>query len=139
LKEAGSAAGFELGSDYPRIPRQIRPGGSPAARGRRSAAHRLKRSKQDLVTSLVAGLGDPETLRRVTVETTNDGLTVGHAEFRPFDPPDVLTTASSPSGCRSRSRRSPSWPGPASAPGPPARRWVALRARGRAGLARQSL
>jgi excisionase family DNA binding protein len=67
----------------------------PTTEARRldEAAHRLKRSKQDLVTSLVAGLGDPETLRRVTVETTNDGLTVGHAEFRPFDPPDVLTTA----------------------------------------------
>jgi excisionase family DNA binding protein len=27
----------------------------------------------------------------VTVETTGDGLTVGHAEFRPLAPPDVLT------------------------------------------------
>ena len=67
----------------------------PAAEARRldEAAHRLGRSKQDLVAGLVATLDDPETLRRVTVETTNDGLTVGHAEFRPFDPPDVLTTA----------------------------------------------
>jgi excisionase family DNA binding protein len=66
----------------------------PAAEARRldEAAHRLGRSKQDLVASLVSTLGDPGTLRRVTVETTDDGLTVGHAEFRPFDPPDVLTT-----------------------------------------------
>ena len=55
------------------------------------AAHRLKRSKQDLVASLITAYGDPETLRRVTVETTDSGLTVGHAEFRPFAPPDVLT------------------------------------------------
>ena len=66
----------------------------PAAEARRldEAAHRLGRSKQDLVAGLVATLDHPDTLRRVTVETTNDGLTVGHAEFRPFDPPDVLTT-----------------------------------------------
>jgi excisionase family DNA binding protein len=66
----------------------------PAAEARRldEAAHRLGRSKQDLVASLVATLDDPGTLRRVTVETTDDGLTVGHAEFRPFAPPDVLTT-----------------------------------------------
>src|SRR5919198_1592505 len=57
------------------------------------AAHVLKRSKQDLVTGLLHTYGDVDTLRRVTVETTDDGLTVGHAEFRPFDPPDVLTTA----------------------------------------------
>jgi excisionase family DNA binding protein len=54
------------------------------------AAHRLKRSKQDLVAGLITAYGDPETLRRVTVETTDDHLTVGHAEFRPFSPPDVL-------------------------------------------------
>ena len=55
------------------------------------AAHRLKRSKQDLVAGLITAYGDTETLRRVTVETTDSGLTVGHAEFRPFSPPDVLT------------------------------------------------
>jgi excisionase family DNA binding protein len=55
------------------------------------AAHRLRRSKQDLVASLITAYGDPETLRRVTVETSDPGLTVGHAEFRPFSPPDVLT------------------------------------------------
>src|SRR5215213_10399691 len=51
------------------------------------AAHRLRRSKQDLV----AGLITADNLRRVTVETTDDRLTVGHAEFRPHTPPDVLT------------------------------------------------
>ena len=55
------------------------------------AAHALKRSKQDLVTGLLHTYGDMDTLRRVTVETTDNGLTVGHAEFRPFAPPDVLT------------------------------------------------
>jgi excisionase family DNA binding protein len=57
----------------------------------REAAHVLKRSKQDLVAGLLTTYGDVDTLRRVTVETTDDGLTVGHAEFRPFAPPDVLT------------------------------------------------
>ena len=57
------------------------------------AAHRLKRSKQDLVASLITAYGDLENLRKVTVETTDDRLTVGHAEFRPFSPPDVLTVA----------------------------------------------
>jgi excisionase family DNA binding protein len=55
------------------------------------AAFALKRSKQDLVAGLLTTYGDVDTLRRVTVETTDDGLTVGHAEFRPFSPPDVLT------------------------------------------------
>jgi excisionase family DNA binding protein len=54
------------------------------------AAHRLRTSKQDLITNLVASLGDGS--RRVTVETADDHLTVGHAEFRPYDPPDVMTT-----------------------------------------------
>jgi excisionase family DNA binding protein len=67
----------------------------PTTEARRldEAAHKLRRSKQDLVTSLIASLSDPATLRRVTVDTTDDALTVGHAEFRPFAPPDVLTTA----------------------------------------------
>jgi excisionase family DNA binding protein len=51
------------------------------------AAHRLRRSKQDLVASLIT----LDNLRRVTVETADDHLTVGHAAFRPFSPPDVLT------------------------------------------------
>jgi excisionase family DNA binding protein len=55
------------------------------------AAFTLKRSKQDLVAGLLTTYGDMDTLRRVTVETTGDGLTVGHAEFRPLAPPDVLT------------------------------------------------
>jgi excisionase family DNA binding protein len=55
------------------------------------AAHRLRRSKQDLVAGLITTYGDLDTLRRVTVETTGDSLTVGHAEFRPLSPPDVLT------------------------------------------------
>jgi excisionase family DNA binding protein len=55
------------------------------------AAFTLKRSKQDLVAGLLNSYGDVDTLRRVTVETTDDALTVGHAEFRPLAPPDVLT------------------------------------------------
>jgi excisionase family DNA binding protein len=55
------------------------------------AAFTLKRSKQDLVAGLLTTYGDVDTLRRVTVETTDDGLTVGHAEFRALAPPDVLT------------------------------------------------
>jgi excisionase family DNA binding protein len=57
------------------------------------AAHVLRRSKQDLVTGLLNTYGDVDTLRRVTVETTDNALTVGHAEFRPFAPPEVLTIA----------------------------------------------
>lgn len=59
----------------------------------REAAHQLGRSKQDLVAELLARYGDTDTLRRVTVETHGDQLTVGHAEFRPLAPPDVLTVA----------------------------------------------
>jgi excisionase family DNA binding protein len=59
----------------------------------REAAHQLGRSKQDLVAGLMAWYGDVDTLRRVTVETRDDQLTVGHAEFRPLAPPDVLTVA----------------------------------------------
>ena len=43
------------------------------------------------VAGLITTYGDLDTLRRVTVETTDDRLTVGHAEFRPHTPPDVLT------------------------------------------------
>jgi excisionase family DNA binding protein len=59
----------------------------------REAAYQLGRSKQDLVAELVARYADTDTLRRVTVETHDDQLTVGHAEFRPLAPPDVLTVA----------------------------------------------
>jgi len=55
------------------------------------AAFELKTSKQDLVAGLVARYGDVDTLRRVAVETTDDGLSIGHASFRAFPPPDVLT------------------------------------------------
>jgi excisionase family DNA binding protein len=57
------------------------------------AAFELKTSKQDLVAGLVAAYGDLDTLRRVTVETLDDSLSIGHAAFRPFSPPDVLTVA----------------------------------------------
>jgi excisionase family DNA binding protein len=52
---------------------------TPQAERLREAAHRLNISKQDLVSRLVASLDDHR-------------LTVGHAEFRPYDPPDVMTT-----------------------------------------------
>jgi hypothetical protein len=45
------------------------------------------------MVGLVAAYGDLDTLRRVTVETTDDGLAVGHAAFRPLSPPDVVTVA----------------------------------------------
>jgi excisionase family DNA binding protein len=63
----------------------------PEAQRLDEAAHRLRRSKQDLVAGLITTYGDLDNLRRVTVETTDDRLTVGHAEFRPLTPPDVLT------------------------------------------------
>jgi excisionase family DNA binding protein len=57
------------------------------------AAFELKRSKQDLVAGLVSA-ADPDTLRRVTVETTDDGIAIGHAAFRPAPPPpEVLAVA----------------------------------------------
>jgi excisionase family DNA binding protein len=55
------------------------------------AAFELKASKQDLIAGLVARYGDVDTLRRVTVETVDDSLAVGHAAFRPLAPPEVLT------------------------------------------------
>lgn len=71
---------------YVRLPRQ-------EAERLDRAAFELKTSKQDLVAGLVAAYGDLDTLRRVTVETVDDGLAIGHAAFRPFSPPDVLTVA----------------------------------------------
>jgi excisionase family DNA binding protein len=57
------------------------------------AAFELKRPKQELIAGLVAA-ADFGAMRRVTVETTEDGLTIGHAAFRPHPtPPDVLTLA----------------------------------------------
>ena len=32
-------------------------------------------------------------IRRFTVETTDDGMAIGHAAFRPHTPADVLTVA----------------------------------------------
>jgi len=46
------------------------------------AAFELKTSKQDLVAGLI---------RRFTVEVPDDGLAVGHAAFKPYSPPEVLT------------------------------------------------
>jgi excisionase family DNA binding protein len=63
------------------------------------AAFELRLPKRELVTRLVArGLpdvlreaatdGDP---RRVVIETGGDRLAIGRHEFRPADPPEVLT------------------------------------------------
>ena len=71
---------------YVRIPK-------PEADRLDRAAFELKTSKQDLVAGLVAAYGDLDTLRRVTIETLDDSLSIGHAAFRPFSPPDVLTIA----------------------------------------------
>jgi excisionase family DNA binding protein len=56
------------------------------------ASFELKRPKQDLIAGLVSA-ADMDMMRRVTVETTEDGFTIGHAAFRAFSPPDVLTVA----------------------------------------------
>ena len=66
---------------------------TPEAERLDRAAFELRTSKQDLVAGLVAAYGDLDTLRRVTVETLDDSLAIGHAAFRPFAPPDVLTVA----------------------------------------------
>ena len=70
------------------------------------ASFELKAAKQDLVSGLVARYVDPgsreglESLRelstlagsrRVTVETTDDSLTVGRHSFRPAEPGEVMT------------------------------------------------
>jgi excisionase family DNA binding protein len=70
---------------YVRIP-------TPLAEKLHRAAFELKRPKQDIIAGLVSA-ADEDTLRRVTVETTEDGFTIGHASFRAFSPPDVLTVA----------------------------------------------
>ena len=60
------------------------------------AAFELRASKQDLVAGLVTRYVDPanlDDLRRITVETHDDTLTVGHAEVRAEPPRDVLTLA----------------------------------------------
>jgi excisionase family DNA binding protein len=58
------------------------------------ASHQLKVPKKDLVTALVARHVDPQrldNLRRVVVEMGRDELTVGRADFRPLEAPEVLT------------------------------------------------
>ncbi len=58
------------------------------------AAVARRTSKQDLVAELVANhLGADDAPRRVTVETSGDGLTVGRHGFRPAPAPEVLTLA----------------------------------------------
>ena len=91
------------------------------------AAFEMKTSKQDLVTDMI---------RRFTVETTDDGMAVGHAAFRPFSPPDVLTVAELASWLQV-DEDGGDRAGRAGRPArPQAGRRVALRARSRAGLAR---
>ena len=58
------------------------------------ASHQLRIAKKDLVTALVARHVDPQkldNLRRVVVEMGKDELTVGRADFRPHEQPEVLT------------------------------------------------
>jgi excisionase family DNA binding protein len=62
---------------YVRIP-------TPVAEGLDRMAFERRTSKQDLVA---------DALRRITVETHDDALTLGHAEFRANPPADVLTLA----------------------------------------------
>jgi excisionase family DNA binding protein len=62
------------------------------------AAFELKVPKQELVSGLVSRYVDPsptglEELRRITVETADDSLTVGRHWFSPADPDQVLTAA----------------------------------------------
>jgi excisionase family DNA binding protein len=60
---------------YVRIP-------TPLAEGLDRMAFETRTAKQDIVA---------DALRRITVETRDDALTVGHAEVRPDAGPDVLT------------------------------------------------
>jgi excisionase family DNA binding protein len=58
------------------------------------ASHQLKIAKKDLVSALVARHVDPQkldNLRRVVVEMGREELTVGRADFRPHEQPEVLT------------------------------------------------
>jgi excisionase family DNA binding protein len=58
------------------------------------ASHELKLPKKDLVAALVARHVDPtqlDSLRRVVVEMGREELTVGRADFRPAEAPEVLT------------------------------------------------
>jgi excisionase family DNA binding protein len=82
---------------YVRIPR-------PDAERLDRAAFELGASKQDLIAGLVSKYVHPETpaglrslrgvaepRRRETTVETDEGLTVGRASFRPFEPREVLT------------------------------------------------
>src|SRR5919206_1665182 len=62
---------------YVRIP-------TPIAEGLDRLAFEKRVAKQDLVA---------DALRRITVETRDDALTVGHAETRPAPAAEVLTLA----------------------------------------------
>jgi excisionase family DNA binding protein len=88
---------------------------TPTAERLDRAAFELRISKQDLVSGLVARYVDPASPsslaalralsddpegaragaagRRVTIETADDTLAVGHHDFRPAPLPDVLTVA----------------------------------------------
>src|SRR4051812_26026123 len=69
------------------------------------AAFELGASKQDLIAGLVSKYVRPEspaglrslravaTPRRETTVETDEGLTVGRASFRPFEPHEILTLA----------------------------------------------
>jgi excisionase family DNA binding protein len=68
----------------------------PAAQAEKldQASHQLKIAKKDLVSALVARHVDPQkldNLRRVVVEMGREELTVGRADFRPHEQPEVLT------------------------------------------------
>ena len=57
---------------------------TPVAEGLDRAAYERRTSKQDLVA---------DALRRITIESPDDALTVGHAEIHEAPPADVLTLA----------------------------------------------
>jgi excisionase family DNA binding protein len=57
---------------------------TPLAEGLDRAAFERRTSKQDLVA---------EAVRRITIEGTDTGLTLGHAEVHADPPADVLTAA----------------------------------------------
>jgi excisionase family DNA binding protein len=72
----------------------------PAAQAEKldRASFELKVPKQELVSGLVSRYVDPSPaglakLRRITVETADDSLTVGRHWFAPADPDEVLTMA----------------------------------------------
>jgi excisionase family DNA binding protein len=62
----------------------------PAADALDRAAFERRVSKQDLVAEMVTHLLDGAP-RRVTVDLPDEGMTVGRHDFRPAEPPEVLT------------------------------------------------